>query len=279
MESVKTGMLLAFTFAAYARLCQAIVDSGLRVLTVQDALGQTLSPGDVILRFDVDARPEHALYMARLLHHCELPGTFYWHVVPPGLFRVDLIRAVADLGFEVGYHYATLSRCAGDIAAAADLFRREVTLFRAAGFTVRTVAAHGAPGWDNQRLLQARPELMTECGLIGEAYHSFDFAHVQYVSDAGWGWRRFPLRSDAQRFRLEQGVSALPRLTNAQVQALVHHPAACLYINTHPELWFRSGLSAHFFRLRRWLGRRVLAWPPLAHLYRSCKGLDGLFVE
>ncbi len=261
-------MFSAFTYASYERLCQAIVDSGIRALPVQDAVVQVPEAGYVILRFDVDARPDQALPMARLLHKYGLPGTFYWHAAPPALFRVDLMRAVAGLGFEVGYHYAALSRCAGDTEAAADLFRREVAQFRAAGFTVRTAAAHGAPGWDNQQLLRFKPELLVECRLDGEAYHSFDFARVQYVSDAGWDWRCFPLRADAQQFRAEQGSTALPRLTDAEVRALLPRPDACLYLNTHPELWFRSGVTARLLRRRRLLGRRVLSWTPLARLYQ-----------
>ena len=261
-------MLSAFTLAAYERLCQAIVCSGVTPLRVMDALSQRPDAGFIILRYDVDARPGHALRMARLLHRYALRGTFYWHAAPPALFPVEMMRQVASLGHEVGYHYAALSRCDGDLEAAARLFRGEVARFRRAGFDIRTAAAHGVPGYDNRSLVQQRPDLLVSCGLTGEAYLSIDFGYVQYVSDAGWAWRRFPLRSDAQEYRAAHGPSALPRLTDADVRALLDMPGTRLYLTTHPELWFESGVTATVLRARRAIGTRLLAWRPAARVRR-----------
>ncbi|MBN1966840.1 MAG: hypothetical protein JW910_19460, partial [Anaerolineae bacterium] len=248
-----------FTFAAYEDLCRAIVAADLTVLPVMEALASPLPARCITLRYDIDGRPEHALVMARLLARHGLRGTFYWHAAPPELFRVDLMRQVASLGHEIGYHYAALAACGGDVEAAAARFMEEAGRFHAAGFAVRTAAAHGSRGYDNKALLRARPDLLAACGLTGEAYLGVDFARVQYVSDAGWAWRRYPVRADAQEYRAEQGVRALPCLSQTDLCTLI---AACplpLYLNTHPELWFASGLAARGYRWRRRIGECLLA--------------------
>ncbi len=246
-----------FTAAAYERLCRAIRDSGLRPLRVVDYLEARPRTGFVILRYDVDARPDHAVWMAHLLYRHGLCGSFYWHAAPPRLHRLDCMREVAALGHELGYHHDALARCKGDIEAAATQFARDIATFRAEGFDIRTAAAHGSPGFDTQQLLRERPDLLAACALTGEAYASIDFSHVQYISDAGWAWRKFPLRVDAQQVRAERGAGSFPVLRDADVLLLLADTTARLYLNTHPELWFASAWEARFRRWRRRAGRGV----------------------
>lgn len=269
-------MPIPFTLSAYRRLCEAIRSGPLRPLTMADYLRAQPDSGFVILRFDIDDRPQHALDMAYLLHGFGLRATFYWHTFPPALYRVTLMREIAVLGHEIGYHHAVLSRCRGDIPAAADLFQTDVEMLRAAGFEIQSVAAHGAPGYDNKQLLKARPDLLEACGLLGDGYASIDFGRVQYVSDAGWEWRRYPLRADAQEYRLRHGAAALPRLADCDVIALAQTPGASLYLNTHPELWFESGVAAHGYRLRRAAGRTLLGGSRGRRMVAWIKGRDGL---
>jgi hypothetical protein len=265
-----------FTFAAYDRLGAALVAGPNTPLTLEAYFKTRPESGFVILRYDVDDRPEHALSMARRLHAHGLAGTFYWHVFPAALFRVDLMQQVAALGHEIGYHFACMSRCRGDLDAAAALFRREVGQFRAAGFDVRTAAAHGAPDFDNKTLVPARPDLLDTGGLLGEAYADIDFGRVQYVSDAGWAWRRYPLQADAQAYRLAHGANALPMVTLETLIAEVSAPGGRLYLNTHPELWFENPLAARYYRQRRLIGQRVLGSPLAQRWVARLKGRTGL---
>ncbi len=260
-----------FTFAAYAVLCSVIAASDLVPLRVVDALCEAPEGGFIVLRYDVDARPAHALRMAQLLHGHSLRGTFYWHAHPAALFRVDVMRQIAALGHEIGYHYATLEACGGDLDAAAAMFCREVARFHDAGFDVQTAAAHGSRHVSNLALLKQRPDLLDACGLLGEAYLSVDFSRVQYISDAGWAWRQYPLRADAQEYRARYGASALRRLHDADLLALLARPGPPLYFNTHPELWFDSGWQARLLRWRRAIGSRVLAWEPIWWAYQTFK--------
>lgn len=61
----------------------------------------------VLLRHDVDARPDNALRMARLEHSLGIRGTYYFRM--PHTFDPPIIKEIAALGHEIGYHYETLA--------------------------------------------------------------------------------------------------------------------------------------------------------------------------
>lgn len=61
----------------------------------------------VILRHDVDARPHNALNIAQLEHSLGIKGSYYFRMVPE-CFDTEIIRRIASMGHEIGYHYETL---------------------------------------------------------------------------------------------------------------------------------------------------------------------------
>ncbi len=64
----------------------------------------------VILRHDVDARPQNSLRLARLEHTLGIQGTYYFRI--PHTFQPSIIQEIASLGHEIGYHYETLATIA-----------------------------------------------------------------------------------------------------------------------------------------------------------------------
>jgi len=64
----------------------------------------------VILRHDVDARPQNSLRLARLEHTLGIRGTYYFRI--PHTFQPSIIQEIASLGHEIGYHYETLATIA-----------------------------------------------------------------------------------------------------------------------------------------------------------------------
>ena len=64
-------------------------------------------PAFVLLRHDVDARPQNALRMARLEHSLGIRGTYYFRM--PHTFDPPIIKEIAALGHETGYHYETMA--------------------------------------------------------------------------------------------------------------------------------------------------------------------------
>jgi len=62
----------------------------------------------VILRHDVDKRKMNSLQTAILEKELGIIGTYYFRVVP-GSFDEDVIKQIAGLGHEIGYHYEDVS--------------------------------------------------------------------------------------------------------------------------------------------------------------------------
>jgi hypothetical protein len=62
----------------------------------------------IILRHDVDARPQNSLRLARLEHSLGIRGTYYFRMVPQS-YNEAVICEIHGLGHEIGYHYETMS--------------------------------------------------------------------------------------------------------------------------------------------------------------------------
>jgi hypothetical protein len=245
---------LDFTYRAFEEFCQLAAQHS--VFTVADALSLPVLPSafSLILRLDVDYREAHAVDLASIAQRHHLTGSFYFRQ-HGGQFDLDAMRAVAALGHEIGYHFETLDTCRGDFAQAESLFLENLQLLRAAGFTIRTVAAHGAvptaPTYHaNLDLFTRAPDLFARAGLLGETTLSVDFARLIYCSDADWRWRRYEHRPPT----LTAGTPVSLRAIMAELAG----PVAALYLNFHPQQWFARPLTMLSFRARNRIGRRVL---------------------
>ena len=62
----------------------------------------------VILRHDVDTLPENSLKTAKLEHDLGIKGTYYFRIVRESYDEI-IIKQIAGLGHEIGYHYENLS--------------------------------------------------------------------------------------------------------------------------------------------------------------------------
>ncbi len=73
--------------------------------------------GNVILRHDVDLKPQNSLATAKLEHELGWKATYYFRAVPES-WDEQIIKEIASLGHEIGYHYESLTTCDGDVEAA-----------------------------------------------------------------------------------------------------------------------------------------------------------------
>lgn len=222
-----------WTLEVYRKLCRAILSSDYRAQPVREYLRQP-GPRAAILRHDVDRFPRNALRMARVEHEIGLRSTYYVRLVR-GVFDPEVVTAIDALGHEVGYHYETLAKARGDMAAALHLFEREVATLREL-VPIHTAAAHGSPlsRWNNLDIWSgARP---AQFGLVGEAYADIDYTRVAYFTDTGRAW---DATSSNLRDRAGDGAGGFPRVhTTDRLIGLIEGgecPALC--IQTHPERW------------------------------------------
>lgn len=175
-----------FTIRKYRDFIRAFVESGFRIVTVREYL-ETKPGGKVlVLRHDVDEQPQNALKMAEAEKELGVHATYYFRRVPKS-DHPDVIRRIAAMGHEIGYHYEDLTLSEGDMPKAIESFSRNLEYFRQYS-PVKTVCMHGSSSsrFDNREIWkQARLE---DYGLIGEPYLSFDFNQVYYLTDTGYAW-------------------------------------------------------------------------------------------
>ncbi len=189
-----------FTLTTYQKLLQSLLDHGFTFRPFAEHL-EPLEAKAVILRHDVDKLPENSLQTAQLEHSLGIRGSYYFRVVK-GSWNEGIMRQIAGMGHEIGYHYEDLSLCRGDHGEAIRHFEKQLERFREIA-EVKTICMHGSPmsRYDNRDLWQSPPAsgspdsgAQTQAvhyrnyGIIGEPYFDIDYSKVLYLTDTGRRW-------------------------------------------------------------------------------------------
>ncbi|WP_254270971.1 hypothetical protein [Haloarcula marina] len=228
-----------FTDAAYARLLDTALDAGYEFLTVRDYIRcDDLPERFVVLRHDVDRKPENSARFARIEAERDVPSTYYFRTIDK-VFKPEILREVESLGHEVGYHYEDLDRADGDVVEARLSFGDHLERLRE-HVTVDTVCMHGNPltPHDNRDMWDTAADL-EPWDLLGEAYLSMDFTDVTYFSDTGRTWEDGALK--IKDHTMGEGEKRVSADTTADLEALLRShrvDRACLL--THPNRWADS---------------------------------------
>jgi len=140
----------------------------------------------VVMRHDVDTTPNNEPKMALIEREFGITATYYFRY-KRGVFRPAVMRQIAGMGHEIGYHYETLDKAKGDARRAIELFNKELALFRQV-VDVNTISMHGNPltKWDNRDLWRKHKYDFRDSAILGEAYLSF--RNILYLSDTGRTW-------------------------------------------------------------------------------------------
>ena len=236
---------LDFTLARYEKLCLAIIDNGYTSQTVNSYINGTETTNRfVVLRHDVDRDLRQALRIAKLEHQMGIKSTYYFRISKT--LQTDIIKNIANMGHEVGYHYETLDKAKGDYEKAAYIFAEELKKLRETA-KVTTASMHGNPltKWDNRDLWKKYK--LEDFDLNGEAYLSFDFGKVAYYSDTGRTWKdgRFNIKDfiPINMKTLEKPVIS----TTSDLIKLIQQGNLNIYLLVHPERW-RSSFLGWFIR-------------------------------
>jgi hypothetical protein len=219
-----------FTMAKYEELCRALLAAGYVPATVYEYLTAPPAGRTVVLRHDVDRKPENALAMAGLESDLGIHSTYYFR--HPATFVPEVIGRVQALGHEVGYHYEVLAKARGDYTKAIGLFDRELAEFREI-CDVRTVCMHGSPlsRYDNRDLWKEYD--FRDYGVLGEAYLSMAGGDLLYLTDTGRNWGGKHSIRDAM-----PGAGVAPvETTDELVRWVESSGVEGLYLTVHPERW------------------------------------------
>ena len=140
----------------------------------------------VLLRHDIDKNPLNALKIARMEHEMGIHGTFYFRI-HPSVFKPEIIREIATLGHEIGYHYEDFTACHGNPEKAIVSFQTNLALLRNI-FPVTTICMDGRPLSKYNNLDLWKYYNYKDFGIECETYLDFDFNKVLYLTDTGRGW-------------------------------------------------------------------------------------------
>ena len=231
-----------FTLDIYRELLETLQAKGYQLISYADYRKSKIDNRKskfVILRHDVDAKPLNSLRTAQIEHAAGAKATYYFRCGKESN-NPEIIRAIVQLGLEIGYHYEDMSLCDGDIDRAWAHFQTWLDYFRQY-YAVETICMHGAPTskWDSKDLW--RKYDYKTLGIIGEPYMDTDFSDVFYLTDTGrcWDGYRVSVRDKIPQDQDEWTKAGLtwhttPQLLRAiQTDQLPKHAM----ITTHPQRW------------------------------------------
>ncbi len=195
--------------------------------------------GEIILRHDVDLKPQNSLATAKIERELGWKAVYYFRAVPES-WEESIIREIASLGHEVGYHYESLTTCDGDVDAAYRDFCENLEKLRAI-VPVKSICMHGSPKskWDSKDIWEKYD--YHQLGIEFEPYFDTDFSKTFYLTDTGRRWDGFNV-SVRDRIPVHQDRWCREGLvfhsTDDVIDAARENKLpGSIMITTHPQRW------------------------------------------
>ncbi len=227
-----------FTHEIYEKLLIALKKKGFAFIRVKDYFTQNYDKNRafIMMRHDVDRAPQRSLAMAQLEKKLGIKTTYYFRTIPQ-TFKKDIIREIAALGHEIGYHYENLAQSNGDYKKAIEDFKENLESLREF-YPIKNIAMHGRPTskWDS-RMLWNRYDYK-DYGILSEPYFDIDFNEVFYATDAGRAWNNEAINlrdkvDSSFNFKFSTTQELIELIENEKLPKKI-------MINLHPEHWARS---------------------------------------
>ena len=189
-----------FTIDKYNQLLDSLIKQKYTFQTFNEYI---IDPAkrSIILRHDVDDRPNNSLVLAKIENSLGLKGVYNFRAVPHS-WDESIIREISDLGHEIGYHYENLTTCGGNYEASINDFKLNLNKLRKL-VPVTTITMHGSPKskYDSRDLWKNYN--YKDLGLIGEPYFDINFDKVLYLTDTGrmWDGYKVNIRDKVKSFK------------------------------------------------------------------------------
>lgn len=227
-----------FTTQQYARLIKALKSRGYRFVTFAEFLKSAPDEKVVVLRHDVDLKPANSMRIATIENHLGAKASYYFRAVPES-WDDDIIRAIASLGHEIGYHYESLTTTGGNVTEAYADFCKNLEKLRLLA-PVATICMHGSPRspYDSKDLWKTYD--YHDLGIEGEPYFDVDFNHTFYLTDTGRRWDGYKVSvRDKVGHEQEWEQAGLAFHTTEQIIKALNADAlpSRIMITTHPQRW------------------------------------------
>jgi hypothetical protein len=190
--------MVDFTLRTYKKLLAELLQHEYYFQTFSEYIQEPANKV-IILRHDVDARKENSLKFAEIESTLGIHGTYYFRIVPQS-FNENVIRKIAELGHEIGYHYETMDHSNNELKISNVKFTQEelvdhayeefcTNLEKFRKITeIKTICMHGSPRskFDNKDIWKKYD--YRKLGIIGEPYFDLNFSEIYYITDTGRRW-------------------------------------------------------------------------------------------
>ena len=236
-------MNLDFTREKYCQLLSQLKDSGYEFVTFAEYCSGIHPERFVILRHDVDLKPENSLGIAKDEKGLGVKASYYFRVVPES-WDEAIIKEIAAMKHEVGYHYESLTTCNGNVQEAFEDFKMNLKRLRKL-VSVNTICMHGSPRspYDSKDIWKQYDYKSLD--IIGEPYLSTDFSKLLYLTDTGRRWDGYKVSVRDKIENYQEGWNAkgwVFHSTDDIIHALQEDKMPNqLMITTHPQRWFDFG--------------------------------------
>ncbi len=242
-----------FTHSIYKELLLAFKEAKYNFVTVDDYFKKDIDRPLIILRHDVDRYPNRSLQMATLEYNLGIKATYYFRTIP-STFKPNIIKKIANMGHEIGYHYESLAQTNGDYKKAIEDFEFNLKRLREIA-DIKNIAMHGRPTskWDSRWLW--REYDYKEFNIVSEPYFDIDFNRVFYATDAGraWGDEGINLRD-----RVDSTFNINIKHTQDLINALKNSSLPNeIMLNIHPEHWAKNLIEWYQIYLIRSIKNRI----------------------
>jgi len=224
-----------FTFSVYEKLLHSLISANYEILSYEDYLSSKHSPDKyVILRHDVDKLPLNALKMAMLENSLNIKSTYYFRIVKKSN-NPKIIKKIASLGHEIGYHYEDLTLAKGNFEKAINLFEKNLNYFRKF-YDVKTIVYHGSPltKWNNKDIWKKYN--YKDFNILAEPFFDIDFSKTLYLTDTGrsWNGRKYSVRDrvnlNSENKSYNSTFQIINAINNNSLPGRIH-------INVHSQRW------------------------------------------
>jgi hypothetical protein len=227
----------------------------------------------VILRHDVDLKPQNSLATAKIEYEMGIKGSYYFRMVPES-YNIDIIREIANLGHEIGYHYETMDTAERKhnlqpatlnsevlsinqspddnrdnhsineslIDAAYNQFCQNLEAIRKVA-DIKTICMHGSPRSKHDNRDIWKKYSYSDLGIIGEPYFDIDFDKFFYLTDTGrrWNGHRYSVRDKMPQQERWDREGLTFRTTSDIIGAVQRQQLPnSIMITIHPQRWSDS---------------------------------------
>lgn len=214
-------------------LYKGLMSQGYTFVTFSDYLNKISPDKFVILRHDVEKHYHNALKFAEIQHEMGIRGSYFFRMSDH--YDEDVIRKIAGLGHETGYHYDDLSKCNGDFKKA--LIRFENNLKKLRNITeIKTISMDGSPWstYDNRMLWEKYD--YSDFDIIGEPYFDIDYKEVLYLTDTGrrWNGSNIIVRDKIKDGIINEDIKHTKDIINLAAGGVLPEK---ILITFHPQRW------------------------------------------